>query len=100
MMSVGRDPETFLNKGIRLHCDKTVDRSVYKGFTKVRSTGLVNNRFITRSAAPAVGIGNSAHWADKTADQILEDINTIISGGNYGLRTTSSRSNENAFTVL
>ena len=22
MMSVGRDPETFLNKGIRLHCDK------------------------------------------------------------------------------
>ena len=34
MASVGRDPETFLNKGIRLHCDKVIDRNVYKGFTK------------------------------------------------------------------
>ena len=28
MMQVGRDPETFLNKGIRLHCDKVIDRNV------------------------------------------------------------------------
>ena len=27
MASVGRDPETFLNKGIRLHCDKVIDRN-------------------------------------------------------------------------
>ena len=80
MLNVGRDPETFLNKGIRLHCDKTIDRSVYRGFDKVNSTGLINNRFVTRSSAAAVGTGNSAHWADKTADQILDDINKIIAG--------------------
>jgi len=80
MMTVGRDPETFLNKGIRLHCDKAIDRSVYKGFDKVRSTGLVNNPNILRSSAANTGTGSSTRWADKTADQILDDINRIISG--------------------
>ena len=80
MISVGRDPETFLNKGIRLHCDKAIDRSVYRGFDKVNSTGLVNNRIISRVGSPTVGAGNSSRWADKTADQILNDINTLIAG--------------------
>ena len=48
MISFGRDPETFLNKGIRLHCDKLIDRNVYTGFTKVSSTGLCNNPNITQ----------------------------------------------------
>ena len=38
MLQVGRDPETFLNKGIRLHCDKYLDRNAYVGFKKVNST--------------------------------------------------------------
>ena len=79
MLNVGRDPETFLNKGIRLHCDKAIDRSVYTGFTKVNSTGLLNSTRVLRSSAAATGTGNSTRWADKTADQILDDINTIIS---------------------
>ena len=78
MMGIGRDPETFLNKGIRLHCDKIIDRNVYTGFTKVTSTGLCNNPNITRISA-ANGSGGSAHWADKTADEILTDINKAIS---------------------
>ena len=78
MLNVGRDPEAFLNKGIRLHCDKTIDRSVYIGFTKVNSTGLVNNARTARMSAPQTGTGNSSKWADKTADQILNDINSII----------------------
>ena len=79
MINVGRDPETFLNKGIRLHCDKTIDRSVYLGFTRVNSTGLVNSPAVTRVSAPATGTGGSAAWQDKTADQILDDINSVIS---------------------
>ena len=51
MMQVGRDPETFLNKGIRLHCDKLIDRNVYTGFTKVTSTGLCNNPSVIRASA-------------------------------------------------
>ena len=78
MMNVGRDPETFLNKGIRLHCDKAIDRSVYRGFEKVRSTGLVNNPNVTRTSAARTSGGTS--WAGKTADEILADINTVISG--------------------
>ena len=78
MNQVGRDPETFLNKGIRLHCDKSVDRNVYRGFTKVGSTGLCNNPNITRVSA-AQGAASSTRWAQKTADEILADINSAIS---------------------
>ncbi len=80
MVQVGRDPETFLNKGIRLHCDKVIDRNVYRGFSKVSSTGLVNNPSVTRSSAAAhTPGGNDTQWSGKTADEILADINTAIS---------------------
>ncbi len=80
MIQVGRDPETFLNKGIRLHCDKTIDRNVYKGFTRCNSTGLVNNPNVMRSTAlPHTSGQFDTQWIHKTADEILSDINTIIS---------------------
>ena len=80
MTQVGRDPETFLNKGIRLHCDKLIDRNVYTGFVKVSSTGLCNNPNITRaSAAPHTSGGSDTQWEHKTADEILADINAAIS---------------------
>ena len=81
MRSVGKDPETFLNKGIRLHCDKAIDRNVYAGFKKVNSTGLVNNSVIFRMSAASVTVDgtDTTAWASKTADQILDDINTLIS---------------------
>ena len=81
MVQVGRDPETFLNKGIRLHCDKVIDRNVYIGFRKAASTGLCNNPLVTRtSAAPHTQGGTDTRWRQKTADEILNDINTAISG--------------------
>ena len=79
MMGIGRDPETFLNKGIRLHCDKTMDRNCYLGFHKVNSTGLCNNPSVTRISAAAASGGGGTTWAIKTADEILADINTAIS---------------------
>ena len=78
MMSVGRDPETFLNKGIRLHCDKTIDRNVYRGFSKVNSTGLCNSPIVTRTSAWP-GAGGTSTWRSKTPDEILDDINSAIS---------------------
>ena len=78
MLQIGRDPETFLNKGIRLHCDKVIDRNVYKGFSKVSSTGLLNNPTVARSSA-SIGSGGSTNWSGKTADEILNDINLVIS---------------------
>jgi len=80
MTQVGRDPEAFLNKGIRLHCDKVIDRNVYKGFTKVSSTGLVNCPSVTRvSAAPHTSGGSDTQWSVKSADEILNDVNAAIS---------------------
>ena len=78
MMSIGRDPMHFLNRGIRLHCDKVLDRNVYVGFPKVHSTGLCNNVNIIRSSASNNAAGTSTQWKDKTADEILMDINAIL----------------------
>ncbi|MBQ6382055.1 MAG: DUF2184 domain-containing protein [Clostridia bacterium] len=77
MAQVGRDPETFLNKGIRLHCDKMIDRNVYQGFRKVNSYGLCTSPIVTRSSAGQTESGET-EWAAKTADEILADINTIL----------------------
>ena len=80
MAQVGREPETFLNKGIRLHCDKVIDRNVYRGFSRAGSTGLVNNPDTMRTAAlPHTAGSTDTQWAYKTADEILSDINTAIS---------------------
>ena len=71
-------PVDFLNKGIRLHCDKVIDRNVYVGFRKVSSTGLVNNPNIMRSSA-GTGTGGQTSWSAKSADEILNDINAALS---------------------
>lgn len=70
--------EDTMNKGIRLHLDKVMDKSVYIGFGRNGTTGLLNNAGITRSVAPN-GAGGTATWATKTPDEILDDVNAILS---------------------
>ena len=77
MRQVGRDPETFLSKGLHLHFDKTVDKAVYWGFPRAVVGGLCTSPEITRSGA-ARGAQGTTVWADKTADEILRDINAVI----------------------
>ena len=79
MVNIGRDPELFLNKGIRLHLDKVIDRNVYIGFPNLPSSGLCNNANIIRSSAAMNAGSTSTRWRDKTADEILRDINAAIS---------------------
>lgn len=81
LTQIGTNIEEVLNKGVRLYHDKTVDRNVYKGFVKVGSTGLVNNAAITRTTADAHVGGSSSdtQWSKKTPDEILADINKVIS---------------------
>ena len=80
MLQVGRDPQTFLDKGIRLHNDAYLDQNVYRGFNKVSSTGLCNSASIVRSVAPPHTSGGSdTQWKYKTPDEILADINAAIS---------------------
>lgn len=71
--------EDTMNRGIRLHLDKTIDLSVYKGFAKAGTTGLVNNAAITRSTvAPHTSGGSDTQWVNKTADEILVDVNNLL----------------------
>lgn len=71
--------EDTMNKGIRLHLDKVIDKSVYRGFSKAKSTGLVNNANITRTTAdPHTALGSDTQWKYKTADEILADVNAAI----------------------
>ena len=70
--------EETLNRGIRLHQDKIIDRNVYIGFAKYGSTGLLNNPNIVRGAV-ATGASGQTDWAHKTADEILDDVNKILS---------------------
>ena len=55
-----------------------IDRNCYQGFEKVNSTGLVNNPGIARISA-STGVGGGTRWSQKTADEILNDINSAIS---------------------
>ncbi len=74
-----RSAQDILNKGIHLHFDQFCDKNVYKGFIKVGSTGLLNNAAVTRVNAANNAGGTSTAWDDKTADEILADINTALS---------------------
>lgn len=43
-------------------------------------TGLVNDPNVTAGFVEFDGTGNSTAWSDKTADQVLRDINDVLSG--------------------
>ena len=74
-----RNAEEVLNKGIHKYFDHFCDQNVYKGFSKVSSTGLINNPNVTRvTADPHTSGGSDTTWDDKTPDEILADINRVL----------------------
>lgn len=74
-----RNAEEILNKGIHKYFDHFCDQNVYLGFTKVNSTGLINSPVVTRvTADPHTAGGSDTTWAEKTADEILADINRVL----------------------
>lgn len=73
MAAVGRSPQDLLDKGVRVDWSKTLDHRAYQGFEA--NTGLVNNSAVTSTALPAVGIGGTKNWTNKTPNQVLGDFN-------------------------
>jgi len=53
------------------------DQMVYIGSSDVGATGLINDAGIT-SGTVATGAGGSTLWANKTPDEILADVNTLL----------------------
>ena len=77
MQTIGRSIDQILDRGIRLNYNKTLDQLVYRGFTNVGITGLVNNPNVARSNA-ATGAAGHTQWTTKTVDEILWDVNKAI----------------------
>lgn len=50
-----------------------------RGSTEKNWTGLLNSTIVARTDAAATGTGSSTFWANKTVDQILADINGVLS---------------------
>lgn len=77
MQSIGRSLDSILDDGIRLNYNKTIDYMVYKGVEEEHVYGLVNNPVVTITTV-AKGKAGKTDWATKTADEILDDINTVL----------------------
>lgn len=77
LQNIGRSLDDLLDKGIRLNHNKTMDRNVYVGFPNLGTYGIVNNPNVTHGSA-AVGASGSTLWANKTPDEILDDINEVM----------------------
>ena len=73
----GRNLDTVIRDGVRLAYEKHMDANTYVGFSKIGTTGLVNNANVA-AATVATGGGGTTDWASKTADEILKDFNTAI----------------------
>lgn len=77
LQNIGRSIDDILDKGIRLKHNKTMDNNVYLGFPKFGTYGITNNPAIATSSA-AIGASGSTLWANKTPDEILDDINEVM----------------------
>lgn len=53
------------------------DQIIYIGSTDVGSEGLLNSSLVTVGEV-ATGVSGQTQWASKTADEILNDVNTLI----------------------
>ena len=77
---VGRSLESLLTDAIRLNYDKHQEMNVYTGFKTYGTTGLINNPDVVTQGVKT-NAASKTKWADKTADEILEDINAAITAG-------------------
>lgn len=77
LQGIGRSLDGLLDNGIRLNYNKSLDYMVYYGVPEESTYGLVNNPAVTATTAVA-GASTKTTWKDKTADEILYDVNQIL----------------------
>lgn len=78
--TIGRSIDVILDKGIRLNHNKTIDQLVYGGFASVGVSGITNDPNVVRTMADDGAAGEST-WQNKTVDEILWDVNKMITEG-------------------
>ena len=74
----GKSLDALLTDGIRLAYDKHMDANAYVGLSDYGTTGLLNNANVTAAYVANNAGGTSRKWEDKTADEILADVNGAV----------------------
>lgn len=70
--------DQMYNDGIRLSFNKMLDQNTYLGFANYGTYGLCNNPNIYAYELAKNAAGTSTTWANKSATEILNDVNTLI----------------------
>jgi hypothetical protein len=81
MMQVGESYDQMLNEGVKLVWNKMLDQLVYQGLPGTGTYGLVNNPNVTTQYVYKPSGGGSNLWANKTAQQMLNDVDLAIETG-------------------
>lgn len=74
----GRSIDAQKYEAMQLKYQMDVDEQVYIGDTSLGDTGLVNNSLVTNVSNVVAGASGSTLFTKKTPDEILSDVNTMI----------------------
>lgn len=77
--AAGRPVDTQKYEGMKLKYNMDIDEMVYTGDTDLGYKGLVNNDAVITHAAVANGSQGTPQWTTKTPDEILADVNSLLS---------------------
>jgi hypothetical protein len=83
-MTLGINLQTDKANAARRVAEEFIDRVAIFGDTTKNYTGLANNGSVTAGSAAATGTGSATTFASKTPDNVLADINGVITGGFTG----------------
>lgn len=75
---LGRPIDQQKYEGLQLKHQMDIDAMVYIGDTETGATGLVNNSLVTNINNLPNGVSGSPHWNTKTPDEILADVNAML----------------------
>lgn len=74
---LGRPVDSQKFEALQLKHQMDIDEQVYIGDTSNGVKGLINNASVTASNLPN-GVGGQSKWTTKTADEILADVNLML----------------------
>lgn len=75
---LGRPVDQQKYEGMQLKHQMDIDEQIYVGDTVTGDTGLVNNSLVTNVGNLVAGVSGSPNWTKKTADEILADVNYML----------------------
>ncbi len=75
---LGRPVDQQKYEGLQLKHQMDIDEQVYIGDTTTGDTGMVNNTLVTNVQNLAAGASGSTNWSKKTPDEILADVNVML----------------------